>query len=104
VAGRVFAFVGLGLDDRAADAVEEEPAADQVRGDVVDAPVEEISPQTGIRPSGPGAALRGQAEPAASRTVASASRAPSIWAVSASEPVPPATCLDSSQLPRCSTS
>jgi hypothetical protein len=104
MAGRVFAFVGLGLDDRAADAVEEEAAADQGRGDLMDGPIEEVGPQTGIRPSGPGAAFRGQAEPAASRTVASASRAPSIWAVSASEPVPPATCLDSSQLPRCSTS
>jgi hypothetical protein len=45
VARRVFAFVGLGLDDRAADAVEEEAAADQVRRDIVDAAVEEISRQ-----------------------------------------------------------
>jgi hypothetical protein len=44
VARRVFAFVGLGLDDRAADAVEEELAADQGRGDVVDAAVEEVDP------------------------------------------------------------
>ena len=92
MAGGIFAFVGLGLDDRPADAVEEEAAADQVRGDVVDAAVEEIGAEAF------------QAEPAASRTVASASRAPSIWALSASDPVPPATCLDSSQLPRCSTS
>jgi hypothetical protein len=50
VTGRVFAFVGLGLDDRAADAVEEEPAADQGRGDVMNAAVEEVGPEA--RPAG----------------------------------------------------
>ena len=43
VAGGVVALVALGLDDGAADAVEEEPAADQVAGDVVDRAVEEVS-------------------------------------------------------------
>jgi hypothetical protein len=43
--GRV---VCLDLDDRAADAVDEQRRADQVRGDLVDAPVEEVAAELAL--------------------------------------------------------
>jgi hypothetical protein len=45
VARRVFAFVGLGLDDDPADAFVEQATADQVRRDVMDAANEKVSLQ-----------------------------------------------------------
>ena len=45
VAGRILLVVGLDLDDRAADAVHEERAADQLGRDVMDAPREEVAPE-----------------------------------------------------------
>ena len=42
VAGGIVAVVALGLDDRAAAAPVEEPAADQLAGDLVDRAVEEL--------------------------------------------------------------
>jgi hypothetical protein len=49
VAGRVFAFVGLDLDDPAADAFIEQAAADQVRRDVVDRAREELDAESRSR-------------------------------------------------------
>lgn len=94
MARRVFAFIGLGLDDGATDTGEEEPTADEIAGDVVDRARKEVDAQ----------AVGAQDAPAASRTAASAARASSICAASGSEPVPPAIRFDSSQLPRRSTS
>ena len=49
VAGGVVALVALGLDDHAAAAVEEERAADQLAGDLVDRAVEEVAPRRSAR-------------------------------------------------------
>jgi hypothetical protein len=46
VRGRVDGgLVRLHLDDRAADAVDEQGRSDQVRGDLVDAPRKELPPE-----------------------------------------------------------
>lgn len=101
VAGGVVALVALGLDDRAAAALEEQPAADQLAGDLVDGALEEIRAQA-LPECRRGAQDRSSSTRAL--TAPSASAAASIWAASGTEPVPPAILLDSSQLLRFSTS
>ena len=99
VAGGIVAVVALGLDDRAAATVEEEPAADQLTGDVVDAAVEEVDAESlGRRRS---RALFAHPSP---RPRPGSRERCSIWAARGTEPVPPAIRFDSSQLPRFSTS
>jgi hypothetical protein len=102
VTGGVVAVVALGLDDGAAAAVDEEPAADQIAGDVVDRAIEERARQA------PLGRLRGEPQERSSTTLAltaaSVSRALSSWAARGTEPVPPAIRFDSSQLLRWSTS
>ncbi len=94
VAGGVVGLVALGLDDDSAAAFVEEGAADQVAGNVVDGPVEELALQ----------ALQERSSWTRARTAARVSRASSIWRPSGAEPVPPAIRFDSSQLLRRSTS
>ena len=94
VAGGVVGLVALGLDDDAAAAFVEERAADQVPGDVVDPPVEELAIE----------ALQPRSSRARAWTAASVSRASSIWRARGAEPVPPAIRFDSSQLLCRSTS
>lgn len=106
VTGGVGLLVALGLDDRAADAAEEEAAANQLAGDSVDRAGKKIVTETGIRPPRsrpPDGVLAAQAAPASSRIAASRVQALSIWAASGAEPVPPAITFDSSQLERCRT-
>jgi hypothetical protein len=64
VTGGIVALVALGLDDGAAAAFEEEPAADQLTGDVVDRALEE-------RPlEAPLGCLRGDLQERSSTTLA----------------------------------
>lgn len=94
VAGGVVGLVALGLDDDAAAAFVEERAADQIAGDRVDRPIEEVALE----------ALQERPSWTRAWTAASASRASSICFASAVELVPPAIRFDSSQLLRCRTS
>lgn len=102
VTGGVVAVIALGLDDRAAGAGEEEPAADEVVGDGVDRAVEEIAFEALTGEAGREAQERSSATRA--RTAARVSRALCSCAANGTEPVPPAIRFDSSQLERCSTS
>ncbi len=102
VAGGIVALVALGLDDGAAGAGEEEPAADEVAGDGVDGAVEEGSPEPLVRRRG--AHRQERSSSTLALTAARVSRASPSWASSGTEPVPPAIRFDSSQLPRFSTS
>lgn len=94
VAGRVVGLVALGLDDDAAAAFVEQRAADQVAGDVVDRPIEEVALE----------ARQPRSSWTRAWTAASVWRASSSCLASGAEPVPPAIRFDSSQLLRCSTS
>lgn len=95
VAGGVVRLVALGLDDDAADALEEERAANQVAGDLVNRAIEKPP-------------LDGLAQERSSSTRAwTAARVPwasAICSARGAEPVPPAIRFDSSQLLRCRTS
>jgi hypothetical protein len=94
VAGGIVRLVALGLDDDAAAALVKERAADQVAGDLMNPPVEEVALE----------ARQERSSAARASTAARVSRASSIWRASGAEPVPPAIRFDSSQLLRCSTS
>lgn len=94
VAGGIVGLVALGLDDDAAAAFVKKRATDQVPGDLMDRPVEEITLE----------ALQPRSSWARAWTAASVSRASTICSASGAEPVPPAIRFDSSQLLRCSTS
>lgn len=95
MAGGVVGVVALGLDDGAADALEEQRAADQIPGDRVNRTVK-----------------KGPLEPVAqersswtrSLTADNVPWASAICSASGAEPVPPAIRFDSSQLLRCRTS
>ncbi|MDX6604754.1 MAG: hypothetical protein QOF23_1263 [Solirubrobacterales bacterium] len=101
VAGGVVALVALGLDDGAAAAVEEEGAADEVAGDLVDGALEEVAPEA---PAGQlRLGLQDRSSSSLARTAPRVSAADSSCAVSGTEPVPPAIRFDSSQLLRRST-
>ena len=92
VRGGLAPVVGLGLDDDAAAAVDEQGAADQVRCDLADGALEECPVK---RP--------GQA-PAGPWMVASRSAASSTCAARLALEVPPSIFFDSSQLDCFSTS
>jgi len=100
VAGRVVAVVALGLDDRAAAAGKDQPAADQLVGDVVDGAGEELPREALARRAGDGRRQERSSRTLA-WTAASVSEAFSSCAASGTEPVPPAIRFDSSQLLRC---
>src|SRR5262249_55379551 len=91
VAGGVVALVALGLDDGAADAVEQQPAADQLARHLVDRALEEVG-------------AHAWASRSRDSTAAGARRAAAPCAARGAEPVPPAIRFDSSQLERCRTS
>jgi hypothetical protein len=98
VAGGVVALVALGLDDGAAAAVEEEAAADEVAGDLVDGAREEVPPEA---PAGKLClGFQDRSSSSLARTASRVSAADSSCAASGTEPVPPAIRFDSSQLLR----
>ena len=89
MAGRIVGVVALGLDDDAAATLIEERAADQLAGDVVNRPVEEVT----LEP-----VAQERSSWTRARTTARVSRASAICSASGAEPVPPAIRFDSSQL------
>lgn len=88
VAGGVVRLVALGLDDDPAAAFVEKRAADQVTGDVVNRPIEEVALE----------ARQPRSSSTRACTAARVSRASSSCLASGAEPVPPAIRFDSSQL------
>jgi hypothetical protein len=95
VAGGIVGLVALGLDDDAAAALEEQRAADQVAGNLVDRAIKKgaLEPVAQERSSW-----------ALALTAASVPWASAICSASGAEPVPPAIRFDSSQLLRWRTS
>ncbi len=93
VAGGIVALVALALDDHPADAVEQQRAADQVAGDVVDRAIEEA----GVQPA------PSREPPRSRRTSSSAALAAASCSATRAGAVPPTERLDSSHAPERSS-